>query len=92
MLFRGEVRVLQGKEGAAGGNFLFRLSVDGGHNAGIGRGLPGAVDVEAALPQGSAVLPGDRHALTGIIARVLHGHHQGAVQTAFHPAGNAHVR
>ena len=81
-----KVRIGQGKETGAGGDFAFFLCPDRLNGAAEGSGGPGVVDIQFSAAHPLAVVGGDKDLLPDGIGFVFHCDHNGAVQIGFHTA------
>ena len=88
LILGGVAGICQRHQGLTGGDFLTNADRDPGHGAGVGEGIPGAVNVQRSGAQVRTVFQGYLDGLLRGIVFVLYGDGKLSLNVGFHGAGN----
>ena len=88
LILGGVAGIGQRHQGLTGGDLLTNTDGDPGHGAGVGEGIPGAVNVQRSGAQVRTVFQGYLDSLLWGIVLVLHGDGKLSLNVGFHGAGD----
>ena len=88
LILGGVAGIGQRHQGLTGGDGLPDVDGDPGHGAGVGEGIPGAVNVQRSGAQVRTVFQGYLDSLLRGIVLVLHGDGKFSLNVGFHGAGD----